>query len=105
MPGLIGDVPAKLWWPALVISLLDAARPLAELMAATREDIDQRTGRLAVGCYVIELHQLTLQALAKILAFNQSDRLFHWPLDAGGPPYHRLYAHFRTVLWRARLPD
>ena len=102
MPGLIDGIPAKLWWPALLLVVLDTDCTVADALTAGRDAYNRRDGTLAVGPFVYRLHHLTVEAI-EVIRLHEHERLLPWPWDKGKQPYHILYRRFRQLLYRTRL--
>lgn len=97
--------PARLWWPAFLFALLETRASLPELFAASPAAFSP-PDTLAVGTFVYRLHPLAASALSALRDVDpRRERLFPWTLDNGRPPYTMLYRAYRTLLYRAKLPD
>lgn len=103
MPGLVCDVPARLWWPSLLLLLLNVGGSAESALTITKAAFDRQRARLAVGMLVHSLHVRTFESLEQI-DWHQHDQLIPWDKDGGKPPFHMLYREFKTVLFRADLP-
>lgn len=79
--GDVGPVPARHWWPALLLTLLDTALPVRELLAVGRQSYD--AGNLSVGLFVYSLHPEAAAAVNRIVdQQTESSPLFAWPVQA-----------------------
>ena len=103
MPRMVAEVPARLWWPALVLTILDTGEGQVPLLDVPREGYDHLTGTLSVGGLVYRLHPLAVEALDAIRR-HDGGRLFAWPLENGSTIKHMLGRSYRTLLYRADLP-
>ena len=93
-PGMVGDQPARLWWPALYLTCYDTSGRISALLSARTVNLS-----LAERCLLIEpeetktgkasLYWLHDQTIAAIAAIHDPTRelLFPWP-------------HCRRHLWR-----
>lgn len=99
----VDGIPASLWWPALLLVLLDTGADVPRVLRAAVDDFDCKAGTLAVGPLVYRLHPLTIEALERIRRHGQS-RLLPWSLDGGKPPFYMLLRAYKTLLYRANLP-
>ena len=102
MHSLIDGIPAKLWWPALLLVVLDTDCMVEDALAANLDAYGRRDGTLAVGPFVYRLHHLTVEAI-EVIKLHEHERLLPWPWDMGKQPFHILYRRFRQLLYRARL--
>lgn len=103
LPGDVAGIPSRRWWPALLMTLLDTALSVTELLAAPRTAYDPRTGVLSVGLLRYRLHVLAVEALNAILP-HPHERLLPWPLDNGRSPFYILLRRMKHLLFRANLP-
>lgn len=104
MPDDVAGLPAKHWWPALLLTLLDTAETVSHALVLPPDAYDRRRGQLAIGLGVYLLHPYTVEALEKLAAVDPPPvRLFPWHLDRGRPPFHMLYRSYRWLLYRAGL--
>lgn len=103
MPGIVDGVPARRWWPALLLTLLDTGLLPSALLAVPKIDYDRRTGTLCTGLLAYQLHPLAVEAVDAI-RFHDHARLFPWPWDNGRPPFHMLHRRYKELLFRANLP-
>jgi hypothetical protein len=74
MPGDVAGVPARKWWPAFLLTLLDTAARNRDLLSAAKTAYDQ--GRLSLGLLIYDLHPLTMEAIDAI-RWHEHERLFH----------------------------
>lgn len=127
-PGMIGALPASLFWSALVLVLYDTAARVGSIMAAEWDDIDWKAGTIHLRAETTKslresskpLHadtldllrsiQLVLQdagrikpqgspALAWAKAVGDPNRLFPWPYHPG-----YLWQKLDKVMRRAGIP-
>jgi integrase len=104
VPGLVGDVRADRWWPALLLATVDTSEAPRNLLWAPFHAYDRGRGLLRVDCYVYALHNLTIAALEQLVFADSEivaapDRLFRWHRD-----YSLLFPALKTILARAGLP-
>ena len=101
--GNVGTIPARFWWPALLLAILDTALPYRDLLNAHRSAYDPQSGNLSVGLLT---YTLTPQAAAGINAIcddDGRDRLFPWPWD-NGKHFYTLARRFEQMVKDAELP-
>ncbi|MFV0444905.1 MAG: hypothetical protein ACK5Q5_15135, partial [Planctomycetaceae bacterium] len=103
MPGDVGTLPARLFWPAFILASVDCGLYAATLFTLPVDAFDDQAGVLRSSLLVYELHPLTIDAFSALRPFER-ERLLPWPLDAGGNSLSMLYCHFRKLLYRADLP-
>jgi integrase len=95
-PGMVGDVQAGRWFPALILVLLNTGLFVKEILAIPREGFDHSKGTLTVGPFVHELHPVTIAALLAMPKTSPS--LFRWHRDRS-----LLWNAYRDILYRANL--
>lgn len=92
-PGMVGTVPAAIWWGALVHVCWETSERIGAIMACTRANFDGRTllvpaearkGRRQDRVY--RLTERTCQRLQAVLRRHNEQMIFHWP-------------HPKTHLW------
>ena len=127
-PGMIGALPASLFWPALILTLYDTAARSGSILAAEWDDLDFNAGTIRLRAETAKTHresskplhsdtiellrsiQVILRdagdvnptgspALAWAKAIGDPNRLFPWP-------YHPLYLWQKLdrVMRRAGIP-
>lgn len=111
--GDVGTIPARLWWPALLLAIIDTAIPYRELLATRRTDYHPQSGNLSVGLLTYTLSPRTADAVNAICddggrrspssAPTMADRLFPWPWD-NGKDFYTLARHFEQIVKDAELP-
>ena len=106
MPGDVADIPARLWWPALVLLMLDTGCTVREALGLPAAAYNRERGTIAVGLYVLRLHRLTAFAISDRLVFATADhRLLPWTLDVNrSQPLLELCCRYKELLSRADLP-
>ena len=106
---LIGDIKAKHWWKALVLSLYDTGCRISAMMAARLDDYYAQTGILRVRgetqktgkAHLVLLSAQTRKALSKLP--DDRELMFPWPYDRTG--WATLIRHYRRrILKPAGLP-
>ena len=104
-PGLIGDVPARIWWPALILALFQSAERIGAMLSAKKEDyVRPRILMLAEyrkGGRSDKLHtftESTCELLDILKKSKNGPRLFGWPQD-----YGYLWARFGKIVDAAGL--
>lgn len=102
MPGTVGAIPARHWWPALILMILDVDISAEMILKLPAEAMDARHGRLTHRYLQYQLHAQTLEAFEPLP--RGRSQLLPWPKDGGRAPFHMLYRDFKTVLYRAGLP-
>lgn len=103
LPGEVAGKPAASWWKALALLSVDGGLFASALLTLPGQCFDRSAGTVVVKGKVRRLHRHTTAALAEL---QTADRplLFPWDADPNGAPYYVLYADFRKLLRRARLP-
>lgn len=76
-PGKIDDVEASLWWPALLLAILDTHCSLQGLVKAK---YDGKRKHLKVGPLVYALHDRTAAALDCLLETRRRPDVLHWSI-------------------------
>ena len=102
LSGWVGTVPARRWWPALILAIYWTGARLGTLLAATPSDWDghtlilrhSKTGRIQV----VRLHRQANEAISRIYD-PASPRLFFWPRSRWA-----LYRDFRKICQTAGVP-
>lgn len=110
-PGMIGDVPASVWWTALHATLLDAGSRIGETMALLWGNIDLASGwavfeaetrKGQTADIIRKLHPRTVDALQRIrsiVACGSRSRVFPFPYA-----WSQLWTFYRRLLESAGLP-
>jgi integrase len=103
-PGMIGDIPAHDWWPALFAVLWDTGARIGAVMQMrwAAVDLERRTVILLAETQkhrADQLFRLHPQTMTLISALRESDPLFAWPYST---PF--LWKNLRRLLKRAGLP-
>lgn len=104
LSGMIGNVPAKLWWAALHLTIWDTAERIGALIACRREDL-QPDGWLLVraeyrkGNRSDKVYKLHDETMAALLGMRGHQALFPWPYSTT-----YLWTRYKAVLERAGLP-
>ena len=108
--GTIGAVPARVWWPAIVLTLYDTGLRIDALMRATSIDLNRDSRWLTVRAetqkqkadQVFRLHPETMTAIALVDAAvsPHRDRLFPTNLQS---PRNHLGDCYRQILLNAGL--
>jgi site-specific recombinase XerD len=105
--GMIGDVPANLWWHALHCVVWDSAERITAAVNILATDVDLKSGRLLVRAELrkgkradknTRLHPDTVALLRKIIAPDR-ERVFPWPHTAS-----YLWNSYTRLLKLAGLP-
>ena len=114
MPGMVGEIPARHWWPALILTAVECgafrdklngnAIGMQKLLDLKPDAFDRGRGALRVGGVEFDVQPVTLDALLRLLGNTPQKRLFPWPFDNGRKPFHMLLRNYRALLWRAGLP-
>ena len=100
--GDIGGIPARLWWSALLLTILDAAIPYRELLPTPRTAFHPGTADLSIGLLTYTLTPRAAAAIANICDPAES-RLFPWPWD-NSRKFHTLARRFEQIVKDAELP-
>lgn len=106
-PGIIGKIPAKDWWPALLLTLFDTAERIGAVMALCWPSVDlgrgwiifdamTRKGRTADN--VKRIAGDTTKALKNIR--HGDDNVFPWPYAPTS-----LWTRYELLLAAAGLPN
>lgn len=103
MPEILDGIPGGKWWPALVLTIVNAADFASTILELPLSAYDRDKGILHIGRKKIRLHAHTANALESLRRYER-DRLFPWPKDNRCRPYYMLYHDYQEVLHRAGLP-
>ncbi len=103
MPEALDGIPGGLWWPALVLCILDTGRNGIDLLELPVEAYDRDSGALRIGRKKFRLHAHTANALDAVRTYDR-ERLFPWPKDGRERPYCMFYHDYQDLLHRAGLP-
>jgi integrase len=106
LPGFVGETPAKLWWKALLLMLIDTGERISAISQVGWADIEAvwltvpaeyRKGKRRDRRYL--LTDDTLAALSQLGKFRESKSIFPWP-------YNRTYlwTKYTKILEKAGLP-
>jgi integrase len=82
LDGLVDQIPARLWWNAFLLVLLDTALTFRDLLACDGRVYDRTSGQLAVGLIVYQLDPRAAAAVNALLdeaASRPQRRLFPCP--------------------------
>lgn len=102
--GTRRSVPANMWWPVLILVLLDLRVSLEHTLNINSSDYDRRRATLATGSLIFRVHPLTIDALEQIRRHGH-ERLLPWPYD-GGQEWREQRARLETELSALfRLPQ
>lgn len=108
-PGMVGQVPSRVWWPTLLLVLLDSAERISGVMSLRWTDVDlpsrwivfraeTRKGRDADS--TVRIAEDTAASLKALKQYGARPEVFKWP-------NHRTYLWFKygTLLECAGLPN
>lgn len=105
LPGRVGTVPRRYWWPALFLTLYDTASRVGAMLCALTADCDLRERRLLVRAELTKtwadsLYSIHDQTVAAIAAIYDPSRelLFLWPYCR-----HHLFSTCRRIVQVAGL--
>ncbi|MBX3438009.1 MAG: site-specific integrase [Planctomycetaceae bacterium] len=109
--GDVCGIPAKLWWPAQILTFYYSGLRLDALMRLQSTDLDSQTGILSVPAelqkqYTEQVFKLPPDVVDAVLALGPLDArewLFPWPYDDDGH-YETLRKHYRRIISRTDLP-
>lgn len=107
-PGLVGVVPARVFWPTLLAFLFVTGLRIGAALSLPRKSLDLENGWLHVPAECqkqladqsIQIGPDCLAAMQRLLEFDTGPLLFHSPFR--GPQVYRKY--LRRILERAELP-
>lgn len=113
--GMVGGIPAGVFWRAFILTLWDTGCRKGALLKARPDDFSPTRMLLWIRAenqkrrneQVFPLSRQTVEALAAMTVHCQPDRqrLFPWQRDGfKGSQYRSLNRHFRRILKRAGLP-
>lgn len=113
--GMVGGIPAGVFWRAFILTLWDTGCRKGALLKARPDDFSPTRMLLWIRAenqkrrneQVFPLSRQTVEALAAMTVHCQSTRarLFPWQRDGfAGSQYRSLNRHFRRILKRAGLP-
>lgn len=111
MPGMVGETPARLWWPAIIWMVFNTGFRISALMAVESKDVDLANGWLIVRAeqqkdrsdQPIDLLPETIAALNAINFKHLKFVFDDWPHDRGGEQWKTLNKHLRRILAKAGL--
>ena len=98
MAGDVAGIPSRLWWPALLLPILDTSEGHATLLRCQRDVYDRTVGTLRAGGLVYRLHPLAIETLDAIRR-HPHPALLPCPMDNS-----TLLRYYRELLYRAGLP-
>ena len=105
-PGMVGAIPAALWWPSLILAIYWTATRIGALLRCRSTDCSLAGRWLLVGAGQqkngrAQLHQLPDEAVAAIAAHYDPGRLLLWPW-----PFHprTVWNRFRRIAEAAGVP-
>lgn len=109
--GEICDVPARLWWPALLLTLYDTGARIGAAMRLEKADISFEHRRLILSAETQKDRQdvvcrVSIQTVGYLRRLTQlpGNRVFPWPYDKRRPMrYLTLTSHFRRIVVDAGL--
>lgn len=108
-PGLIGDVPARLWWHTLHAVAWDTGERISALLGVPRIDVDVEREWIRVRAehrkgkrsdMTSKLHPDTCKLLEALLAASSDPLVFPWPFDRT-----YLWTQYGQLLEEAGLPN
>ena len=118
MRGRVGDVPANVWWPALILMIYAVGCRINAVMRVAVADLDLVAGTVLVRAETQkqkddQLFTLIPEAVAaiKLMRPERLTLLFEeWRFDkpqrkTGRRDWRTLTRHYRKILKRAGLPD
>lgn len=109
--GKIGELPASLWWPALILTIYDTAARVGSLLTVEWRDVDLEAGTICLRAVpgrlyhdsIKSLHSSTIRLLRSLRDARADDddtaKVFPWPLNRD-----YLWESFRKISLRAGLP-
>ena len=105
VPGELGGVPKRLWWPSLILAVWNTGARIGSLMTTRTMDCN------LAECYILvraetdktgsdRFYPLLDQTIASIASHYSRDRQLLWPW-----PWHRrrIWVHFRKIVIAAGL--
>jgi len=107
VPGTLGDVPANVWWPALLLTLFDTGERVGAVLQLTWNDVDLRQGWIRFRAEtrkgrgsdsMARVAPDTRRWLRKLERARGT--VFLWPLSRT-----HLWTHYGRLLMKAGLPD
>lgn len=107
LDGNVCDIPAKVWWPAFVLTIYDTGLRFNALMLRKTSDLDFNTGWLSVDAsdqkqrkgQALKLHEDTLR-LVRTMQPADREFLFPWAFVCS----HSIRDQYRNILQAAGLP-
>jgi len=117
--GYVGELPAALWWRALLLTVVNTGGRISAVMAIRLVDVDLARREILLRAHNqkqrcdqrFELQPTVVVALRAIGAGDPHgdtrEFLFPWPLDCGneGRQWRSLRRHYRRLLDAAGLPS
>lgn len=108
-PGMIDHVPARIWWPTLLLVLLDSAERISAVLSLRWDDVDlssrwivfpAETRKARDADSAVAIADDTLGRLHELRKFGSRPKVFPWP-------YHRTYLwhKYGILLESAGLPN
>lgn len=108
LPDRICDIPARIWWPAFILTLYDTGLRFNALMLRPTTDLNMQTGWLNVDsadqkqkkAQAFKLHSDTLRLIEQMMPADRP-ALFPWPYRCNSIIRDR----YRAILIDAGLPS
>lgn len=109
--GMIGDIPANVWWTGLILVTYDTALRRRALMGICLADVNLESGCILVQAeymkdgedFIVHITEQTV-AVLKFMMKQKRELLFHWSFDnhkkRSWTTFHR---HARAITLRAGL--
>lgn len=86
MPGFVGDVPARIWWPALIMALFQSAERVGAMLMVDKQDYTRPRVLVLAECRKggksDKLHTFTeplCDMLDVLVKSKNGPKLFAWP--------------------------
>lgn len=101
MPGFVGEIRERQFWPALLLLMLDLDISAAKAIQLPANVLDMKTGRMPFQHMIHQLHGMTFEALTALPLGR--DKLLPWRSTRGEKSAKSLEMAYQNVLNRAGL--
>lgn len=101
MPGFVGEIRERQFWPALLLLMLDLDISAAQAIQLPANVFDIKTGRIPFRHMIHQLHGMTFEALTALPSGRE--KLLPWRSTRGEKSAKSLEMAYQDVLNRADL--
>ncbi len=103
MPGFVGEIREREFWPALILLMLDIDISAPQAIQLPSNVLDMKTGRMPFRYLIHQLHGMTFEAFAALPPGRE--KLLPWKSSRGEKSVKSLTSAYQSVLARAGLPS